>query len=221
MPSSFWNIALEQEALHSWAPEIIMEQLLTVCAKKRKPGKCLYTLAMAIALLTCNKTFLLVFEEQCWSDSSMDGNFHIFWRWNSCSINALGPAQQNSAGGGNNWQQEHFKNFCSDSQHLLQTRILQFQSLGWYKRADESLPFPRLPGALVCPGTEDGHHPLHSPARALLHSCLVLLPSPQHSPWGRRGAWQDVCQPGSCCAWGSAALLHITSGTGPKHPTFL
>lgn len=66
MPSSFWNTALEEEALLSWARVIIMEQLLTVCAwhPKGMPGKCLYTLAIAIALLSYNKAFLLIFEEQ-------------------------------------------------------------------------------------------------------------------------------------------------------------
>lgn len=66
MPSSFWNTALEQEALHSWAHKISVEQLLTVCAwhPKGMPGKGLYTLAIAMALVSCNKAFSLIFEEQ-------------------------------------------------------------------------------------------------------------------------------------------------------------
>lgn len=115
---------------------------------KGMPGRCLYTLAIAIALLSCNKCSHAIkhpysyLRSKCWSDSSIAVNFLVFWWWKSCSINALSPAQQNSAGGGNDWQQAHFKNLSSDPNHVW---ILQFQTLGWYKRDNESLPFPRLP----------------------------------------------------------------------------
>lgn len=54
-------------------------------------------------------------NSKCWSDGSIDVNFHIFWWWKSAPLMLW---EQNSAGGGNNWQQAHSKNLCSDPTHV-------------------------------------------------------------------------------------------------------
>lgn len=68
----------------------------------------------------------------------------------------------------------------------------------------------------MCPGTEFGLSLPPQPCQGSPPQLPAVAAIPSAQPLWERGAWQDVCQPETCCA-----LLHITSGTGPKTSTFL